>query len=193
MLKEHFAGHLRNAETQAASSVYEKYGLRAYHAHTKPTRRSSSWSGSDSNLKSVLGDRRLGKSSQQAKNAAAKRKQGGRSAMESALFEWVIRSQEQSILSDAVLWEIANVLLHVHGGRVSLSWVQRFKKRHGFKATGSILFSGRSTIICNTQKVKDTCCPDARARSSDSNSCRSVIIGTHRQVLVTHLFVYSYT
>lgn len=58
--------------------------------------------------------------------------------IEDALLEWVLRSQDRIILTDAILIEKAKnfaQMLHVSesGLKFSHGWLDRFKKRHGLK------------------------------------------------------------
>lgn len=55
--------------------------------------------------------------------------------MESGLFDFVLRTEDEAALSDELLYLKANKILEQQqpGASVSLSWVQRFKMRHGIK------------------------------------------------------------
>lgn len=69
-------------------------------------------------------------------NPDSKRKQAGRhAAMEDRLFDWFLSVQERASISDTLIWAKANDLLRAEPSEhtVSLSWVSRFKVRHGIK------------------------------------------------------------
>jgi hypothetical protein len=55
--------------------------------------------------------------------------------MESTLYDFILQVEDNASLSDELLWLKANEILEKNnpGSKVSLSWVQRFKWRHGIK------------------------------------------------------------
>ena len=70
-------------------------------------------------------------------NPRAKRQQKGRHAeVEKALFHFVLDTQTKFTLTDFILHQKANQLLEDAGvtTTLSLSWVSRFKARHGIKS-----------------------------------------------------------
>lgn len=52
--------------------------------------------------------------------------------MEAELLKFVAAFKDRSAITDSALWEKANACLK-DGAKVSYSWVQKFKKRHGIK------------------------------------------------------------
>ena len=55
--------------------------------------------------------------------------------MEQELYNFILQHQHEAVLSDELLWMKANKILHENtpDATVSLSWVQKFKTRHGIK------------------------------------------------------------